>query len=58
MQNRQARGFLREADKKEAQGEAFAGPSKLAGETYQSLFEQVRSGALATTGWSFALTIS
>lgn len=38
----QARGFLREADKKEAEGEAFAGPSKLAAETYQSLFEQVR----------------
>ncbi|CAM9290513.1 unnamed protein product [Ectocarpus sp. 8 AP-2014] len=35
-----ARGFLREADKKEAEGEAFAGPSKLAAETYQSLFDQ------------------
>lgn len=36
-----ARGFLREADKKEAQAEAFSGPSRLAGETYQSLFDQV-----------------
>lgn len=58
MENRQARGFLREADKKEAQGEAFAGPSKLAGETYQSLFEQVRSDAMTTTTRCFALVIS
>lgn len=36
-----ARGFLREADKKEAEAEVFSGPSSLAGETYQSLFDQV-----------------
>lgn len=41
LQLSQARGFLEEGDKKEVEGEVFAAPSKLAGESYQSLFDQV-----------------
>lgn len=36
-----ARGFLLEADKKEAAGDVFKAPSQLASESYQSLFDQV-----------------
>lgn len=38
----QAKGFALEADKREDQGEISAAPAKLAGESYQTLFEQVR----------------
>lgn len=37
----QARGFLLGADNKEVEDEVFRAPSKLATESYQSLFDQV-----------------
>lgn len=39
---RQARGLRQEMDRKESERETFGAPSKLAGETFQSLFEQAR----------------